>query len=162
MLQTGHKPEGGLDKHQKVCYKQGTSRKEGLTSYKRYATNGAQPKKEEMSMTYLDRESMAEDIRRRYDALTDYEQRVLAALLEVTDYELEETLDYVERGEYEFWAGVDSMAELAYKLVHDWEWGDPTVLENLDHYIYVDYEKLGEDLFAHGWRKTIHGMIKIW
>lgn len=113
-------------------------------------------------MAELDRESMAEDVGERYDKLTDYERQVLEAYLEVTDYDLEEALGLVESGEYDFWPGVESMAELAYKLVCASEWGDPEALENLSPYIYIDYEELGATLFAEGYRKTIHGMIKIW
>jgi len=63
-------------------------------------------------MVDLDRENMAEDVKRRLGALTEYERQVLEALMEAGDYSLEEALDYVERGEYEYHPGVESMADL--------------------------------------------------
>jgi len=121
---------------------------------------GAQTGKERISMVNLAHdEYITEDVKRRLDALTDDEREVLESLMEVTDYSLEEALGYVERGEYEYYSGVESMADLAYRLVHDCEWGDPDVLENLSRFIYVDYEKLGAELYAQGWRLTTHGAI---
>jgi len=86
-----------------------------LTVRRWYAIPGAQAKKEEMSMAYLDRESMSEDIRERYEALSEYEKGAVEALMEAEDYsieEIEEALDIVENG------------DLAYYIDYDWPGSD--------------------------------------
>lgn len=54
-------------------------------------------------MVILDRESMAEDVRERYDVLSARERQVVEALMEAGDYSLEEALDMVESGVYDFY-----------------------------------------------------------
>ena len=113
-------------------------------------------------MVNLDRENMAEDIRKRFDNLLDYEQLAIAAFMEVGDYSIEEALDIVESGDYEFYPGVDSMADLAYEFIH--EYGmfglNPDTLEKIGP--YIDYEKLGSDLSVDGYCKTSYGIVLLW
>lgn len=126
-------------------------------------------------MTYLDREDMAEDLRERYDALTDYEQRAVCAILEVLDYgdlpdsdnpdecALMAALEYVESGDYEFYDDVATMADLAYKLVHEHDLFFAVDTYCLDKLLpYIDYEKLGLDLYNEGYCDTSYGVINFW
>ena len=108
-------------------------------------------------MAYLDRESMAEDTRRRYDALTDYEQRALAAVMEAETVSIEEALEIVENKTYDFFPEITSMADLARKLVREEEWYDPYTVSRLDP--YVDYDKMGVDLYDEGYCDTRFGVI---
>jgi len=121
---------------------------------------GAQAKKEEMSMAYLDRESMAEDTRRRYDALTDYEQRALAAVMEAETVSIEEALEIVENKTYDFFPEITSMADLARKLVREEEWYDSYTVAKLDP--YIDYVKMGVDLYREGYCVTRFGVIVLY
>jgi len=120
----------------------------------------AQTKKEEMSMAYLDRESMAEDTRRRYDALTDYEQRALAAVMEAETVSIEEALEIVENKTYDFFPEITSMADLARKLVREEEWYDSYTVAKLDP--YIDYVKMGVDLYREGYCVTRFGVIVLY
>jgi len=57
-------------------------------------------------MASLVRENMAEDIKKRFDVLTNWEQQAIEALMESEDYSIEEALDIVESGKYEFYPGL--------------------------------------------------------
>jgi len=131
-----------------------------LTARRWYAIPGAQAKKEEISMAYLDRESMSEDTRKRYDALTDYEQRALAAILEAETVSIEEALEIVENKTYEFFPDITTMADLARKLVHEEEWYDPYTVAKLDP--FIDYVKMGVDLYRDGYCATCFGVIVVY
>jgi len=121
---------------------------------------GAQTEKGEISMAYLDRESMSEDTRRRYDALTDYEQRALAAVMEAETVSIEEALEIVENKTYDFFPEITSMADLARKLVREEEWYDSYTVAKLDP--YIDYVKMGVDLYREGYCVTRFGVIVLY
>jgi len=133
-----------------------------LTSAKKYVTNGAHLEKEEMSMAKLDYRRMTWDAMQRLSWLTDYEQQAVAAIMEAEDYsieEIEEALDIVENGNFEFYPEIFSMADLARELVEEGCFGKPKAMgELLD---YVDYKKLGEDLRQDGYTETSLGIVRI-
>jgi len=60
-------------------------------------------------MITLDRESMAEDVKRRLDALAWGGRLAVEAIVETEAYSLEEALKIVESGGYEFHLGVYSL-----------------------------------------------------
>ena len=97
-------------------------------------------------MAKLDRENMAEDVRERFDELSDYEQRAIEAIMEARDCSIEEALDIVESGDYDFYPEFTSMADIAYELVHEYGlFGIPSdILAKIDP--YIDYDKLGLDI----------------
>jgi len=111
-------------------------------------------------MVNLDRENMVEDIREKYDALTDYEQRALAAILEAENLSIEAALEIVEGKRYEFFPEITSMADLARKLVREEDWYEPYTVKKLDP--YIDYNKMGVDLYADGYFDTSFGVIVFW
>jgi len=121
-------------------------------------------------MVKLDRENMVEDIRKRvkkrlikrFDALSDWEQQAMGALIEAGDYSIDQALDSVENGEFEFYSDITSLADLAYRFVHGGEWGDPSILEKIGPYINIDYDKLASDLYEDGYRKTSFGIVRLW
>ena len=130
-------------------------------------------------MATLDYESMREDLRRRYDALPYYEQQAVGAVLEVLDCcylpypddpdcAVEAAIEIVESGNYDFYSPeeVESMRDLAYKLVHGlipsryecaWDYLDPYTVARLDP--YIDYDKLAEDLYIEGYCDTSFGIV---
>jgi len=112
--------------------------------------------KEEISMA-----NMAEDVKKRFDALLDFEQRAVEAIMEAWDYSIEDALDVVESGRYGFCPGITSMADLAYKHIHDRGWFgiDPHTLAKIGP--YIDYDRLGEILYDAGHRVTSFGAILI-
>ena len=111
-------------------------------------------------MAYLDRESMAEDTRKRYDALTDYEQRAMAAIMEASTVSIEEALEIVESKTYEFFPDITTMGDMARKLVREEDWYDPYTVSRLSP--YVDYDKMGVDLYTEGYCDTRFGVIIFW
>ena len=56
-------------------------------------------------MAKFDYKNMTEGAKKRFDALSEYDQQAVEAIVEVWDYSLEEALDIVERGDYEFHPG---------------------------------------------------------
>ena len=111
-------------------------------------------------MGYLDPEAMSEDARREYDALTDEEQRAMAAILEVESCSIAEALLIIRNKTYEFYPDITSMGEMARKLVHEEDWYDPYTVAKLDS--YIDYDKLGIDLYTEGYCDTRYGVIIFW
>lgn len=164
-------------------------------------------------MAYLDRESMPEDIKKRIDALSDFDHMIVDWLVEVWDYSLEDAVDMVEKGtyfeyafceiysyrrrwdalnedeqcavaaivetgdygiedaliivssaergkQYDFYPDIMTMADLARKLVREEDWYDPYTVEKLDP--YIDYDKLGEDLYTEGYCDTSYGVVRVW
>jgi len=110
-------------------------------------------------MANMDRENMAEDLKKRFDALSDREQRAVDAIMEARDYSIEEALDIVESGDYEFYYRA-TLADVAYKLVNDHGWFDiePDTLVKISP--YIDYDKLGSDLYADNFCDTSFGIIR--
>ena len=60
-------------------------------------------------MVKLDRESMAEDVKKRFDALSEYDQQAVEAIVEVWDYDIENALEVVESGQFVFYGGCPDM-----------------------------------------------------
>jgi len=110
-------------------------------------------------MITLDRENMAEDVKRRLDALTEYEQQAVEAIVEAYDYSLEEALDVVEEGEYDYYPDVYTLEDLARVYVQEGAYGDPKAIGQLMD--YIDYDKLGALLSYYDWRETSLGVIQI-
>jgi len=136
-----------------------TGRRGILTSGKRHATTEAHHEKEEISMANLDRENMAEDVKKRFDALSEYERQAVEAIMEATDYSIEEALDYVERGDFEFYSEIFSLADLAHTLVEEGYFGDPKAMGVLLD--YVDYDWFGSDLRHDGYTETSLGVVRV-
>ena len=121
-------------------------------------------------MADMDRENMAADIRKRvkkrlmkrFVALSDWEQQAMGALMEAGGYsieEIEEALDIVENGDFEFYPEIFSMADLARELVEEGCFGKPKAMGDLLD--YVDYDRLGSDLRQDGYTETSLGVIRI-
>jgi len=111
-------------------------------------------------MPKLDYESMAEDIRGRFDALTEYEQWAVAAIMEAYDDSLEGALETVERGDFDFYPGIYSLGDLAYYLVEKGYFGD---LETLGPLVkHIDYSGLGETLRQDCYVATSQGVVRLW
>jgi len=121
-------------------------------------------------MANMDRENMAVDIRKRvkkrlmkrFVALSDWEQQAMGALMEAGGYSIDQALAIVEVGEFEFYPGITSLADLAYRFVHGGAWGDPGILEKIGPYINIDYDKIALDLYEDGYRKTSSGIVRLW
>jgi len=62
--------------------------------------NIATNRKGEISMAEFERERLAEDVMERFDALSEYEQQAVEAIMKAKDYSIEEALDIVEKGDY--------------------------------------------------------------
>ena len=105
-------------------------------------------------MVNLDRENMAEDVKKRVDALSEYGQRAVEAIMEA-----EEALTIVESGGYEFYPEIFRLADLAYKFVQEGYFGDPKDMGTLAN--YIDYKQLGADLRFDGCEETSLGVIRI-
>ena len=110
-------------------------------------------------MVNLDRENMAEDVKKRVDALSEYGQRAVEAIMEALDYSIEEALTIVESDGYEFYPEIFRLADLAYKFVQEGYFGDPKDMGTLAN--YIDYKQLGADLRFDGCEETSLGVIRI-
>jgi len=110
-------------------------------------------------MANLDRENMTEDVKKRFDALTENEQEIVEVIVEAWDYSIEEALDVVETGDYEIYPKITSMADMAYDLVQRGVYGDLEVIGELVD--CIDYEKLGEVLRLKDYAETSQGVLRI-
>ena len=113
-------------------------------------------------MVKLDYKRMTWDAWQRLNALTDYEQQAMGALMEAGGYSIEEiegALNIVENGDFEFYPEIFSMADLARELVEEGCFGKPKAMGDLLD--YVDYDRLGEDLRQDGYTETSLGVIRI-
>ena len=114
-------------------------------------------------MVILDPEDMAEDIRKRYDALVGIEQLAVEEIMDAFDYSLERALDIVESHDYDFHYKT-TLADLAYEFVHEHGWEpfvnwDPDTVAALEP--YIDYDKLGAELCEDGYRETSCGVVRV-
>ena len=111
-------------------------------------------------MTTLNRENMVKNVKKRFEALSKYEQKAVEAIMEALDYSIEEALDTVESGDYGFYPEIFSLADLAHELVQEGFFGDPKTMGVLVN--YIDYEKLGEDLCRYdNYIETSLGLVRI-
>lgn len=110
-------------------------------------------------MTSMDRESMAEDVRKRLGALSEFEQQAVGAIVETGDYSLEEALEIVKNGDYEFYPEISTLTDLAYKFVQGELCGCPGAIRRLKY--YIDYKKFAADLYHDNYRETSLGVIQI-
>ena len=119
-------------------------------------------------MANMDRENMAVDIKKslkkRFDALSDWEQQAMGALMEARGYSIKQALDIVESGEFEFYPGITSLEVLAYRFIHEHAWSafldwDPDTVDALEP--YIDYDKLGAAFYADGYRETSSGVVRV-
>jgi len=104
-------------------------------------------------MVNLDRENMVKDVKKRVDALSEYEQSAVKAIMEGWWYNIDVALDIVERGEYEFYPGITTLTNLVHKLVHE--------RLDIDPDKQAAVEDLYLDLFDRGYRGTDLGVIRI-
>ena len=51
-------------------------------------------------MAKFERERLAEDVMERFDALSEYEQQAVEAIMKAKDYSIEDALTIVENGDY--------------------------------------------------------------
>jgi len=111
-------------------------------------------------MANLDRESMTKNVKKRFGALSEYEQKAVKAIMEALDCSIEEALDTVESGDYGFYPEIFSLADLAHELVQEGFFGDPKTMGVLVN--YIDYEKLSEDLRRYdNFIETSLGLVRI-
>ena len=112
-------------------------------------------------MVKLDRESMGEDVRKRFDVLSYYKQCAVAAIMESEGYNIEKALDVVESGNYDYYPGITSMADLARELIHGHGWFNIDLDTLVKTGRYPDYNKLGSDLYDYGFFVTNYGVVRI-
>jgi len=60
-------------------------------------------------MAKLDYKSMAEDLKERYEALSEYDQQAVEAIVEDWGYDIENALEVVESGQFVFYGGCPDM-----------------------------------------------------
>ena len=87
------------------------------------------------------------ELAERLCQLGEYELEALEIILEEHGLDIEEALEYVEKGDYIYYENVESYEELADVLVEQGYFGH--IPENLKY--YLDYEKMGRNLEIEGW-----------
>ena len=91
---------------------------------------------------------MVKDVKKSFDVLPDRGQQAVEAIMEAWGYSLEEAVEIVERGDYEFYPGIFTF-ELA-------KAGCSEMLAE-----YIDYERLSADLYHDNYRETDLGVVQI-
>lgn len=91
------------------------------------------------------------------DELDEDEQTTLTAIIEATGYDVEQSLDILQRGAYIFYPGMD-LEDVAYELVEECYFtkDTPDIFTR-----YFDYEAFARDLGFDGYTETEHGVIVI-
>jgi len=60
-------------------------------------------------MAKFDYKNMTEGAKKRFDALSEYDQQAVEAIVEVWDYDIENALEVVESGQFVFYGGCPDM-----------------------------------------------------
>ncbi len=110
-------------------------------------------------MAKFERESLAEDVRMRFDELSGHEQCAMKVIMGAWDYSIEDALDIVESGDYDFYPGIKRMDTLAHVLIQQGLFGDPEEMGALR--CYIDYEELSAFLRDAGYIVTSLGVVRI-
>jgi antirestriction protein len=91
-------------------------------------------------------------------SLKEYEIEALEAIIESESNDLENALEILQSGDYQFYPNLETLEELAEIMIDEGFFGD--IPENLVN--YIDYEKLGRDLSYDGYVLTSKGVIYIY
>lgn len=110
-------------------------------------------------MAKFERESMVEDVRGRFDELSGHEQCALMAIMEACDCSIEDALTIVEKGDYDFFPGIQRMDNLAHVLIQEGLFGDPGEMGALR--CYIDYEGFSAFLRDSGYIVTSLGAVRV-
>ena len=110
-------------------------------------------------MAEFERERLAEDAKQRLDALTEYEQQAVEAIMKAKDYSIEDALTIVENGDYDFYPGIKRMDTLAHVLIQEGLFGDPEEMGAVR--CYIDYEGLSASLRDAGYIVTSLGVLRV-
>ncbi len=126
---------------------------------------------------------MTEDVKKRFDALSEYEQSAVKAIMEAWEYSIkkalseyeqsavkaimeawgysiEKALDVVERGDFEFYPEIFTLADLACELVETGRFGDLETMGVLAE--FIDYERFGAYLYRYdNYMETSQGVVRI-
>ena len=109
-------------------------------------------------MAKFDRKSLAEDVQRRFDVLSEYEQCAMKAIMEAYDCSIEDALTIVEDGDYDFYPGIKRMDTLAHVLIQEGLFGGPEDIGVLR--CYIDYDGLSTFLSDAGYIVTSLGALR--
>lgn len=82
------------------------------------------------------------DLIERINNLDKHDKEILGAIMEAQGGELEDAFDVLERGDYEWYSGIDSYDDLAYELID--QLGGISELSDPEN--YIDDEALRRDL----------------
>jgi len=107
----------------------------------------------------FERENMAEDAMERFNAMSEFDQLAVEAIVETGVYNLEEALEIVKNEDYEFYPEISSLTDLARKFVQEELHDNPKVLRRLKY--YIDYKKIAADLYRDNYRETSLGVVQI-
>lgn len=93
----------------------------------------------------------------RLDELDEYEQPALFAILDAITNDIEQALEYIESGNYQFYEDMD-LTDVAEELVNEFCFTEdtPGIFT-----IYFDYQAFGRDLHFDGYYETKYGVIYI-
>lgn len=95
---------------------------------------------------YEDLEALNELVE-RYENLHEYDQDIVQAIIEGEGYDLEESLDVLESGNYAFYPDVNDEEDLGYYVVDEGLFG-VKIPDSLQ--AYIDYESIGRDWSING------------
>lgn len=89
--------------------------------------------------------------------LSEYEQTVLAAIMEAITSDLDDALEYVQNGDYQFYPDMN-LTDVAEELVQECYFtkDTPDIFTR-----YFDYEAFGRDLHFDGYYETQYGVIYV-
>jgi Antirestriction protein len=132
---------------------------EGNRIDEEYAIHDYETDIEGLKISEYDSLTTLDELAERVEDLGTGEQDTLAAIIAATGYDLGEALDVLEKGNYSFYPGCDSLADLAQYMVDEGLFGDTDQMGNLVN--YIDYEALGRDLGFDGYTETDKGIIRI-
>lgn len=90
--------------------------------------------------------------------LNEYEQTVLAAIMEAITSDFDKALEYVQRGDYQFYEGMN-LTDVAEELVQECYFtkDTPDIFTR-----YFDYEAFGRDLYFDYYYETKYGVIYVY
>ena len=103
-----------------------------------------------------DRITELNELAEQIDELSEYEQKVLVAIMEANSNSIKDALDIIENDNYLFYA-VEDFDELVDMFIDEGLFGE--IPENIKN--YLDYGKIARDLEYDGFVQTAVGIINI-
>lgn len=132
---------------------------EGFSVYEEYAIHDYESDLSNFEIGEYDNIHELSELIERIEDLKEYELEEVMAILESEGGSLYDALSTHENGDFTFYEGIDTYAELAEMFVDEGCFGDTKAMGNLVD--YIDFEALGRDLSFDGYTEVSNGIILV-